>query len=107
MEVLGAAGTLGGGGADPAWGVREGCLEEVVLMLSLQEEQESEGSPQQRGRAGAEGGWMAGPQRGPGKDAGVHPQAQDKESPKKCHMGSWRGPGALEGSRHRNGRARL
>lgn len=35
---------------DPTWGVREGFLEEVVLALSLEEEQESEeargGNPQ-------------------------------------------------------------
>lgn len=34
-------------------------------------------------------------------------QAQAKGSPRKCNMGSWRGPGAPEGYRRRKGRARV
>lgn len=44
-----------GGAPDPTWSVRaEGFLEEVLLALSLKEEQESEevreGSPEQKGQ---------------------------------------------------------
>lgn len=49
MEVLGAVGTLRWE-PDPGWGVTEAFLEEVMLMLSPKEEQESEGNPKQKGK---------------------------------------------------------
>lgn len=99
MEVLGAVGTLRGA-PDPAWGVREGCLEEVMLMLSLKEEQEAEGSPGQKGKERTRG-WEDGrPTVGQGRNAGVHPSGPGQGVPEEMLHG------VTEGSPHQKGRAR-
>lgn len=57
--MFGAGGTFWWDPSDPTWGVREGFLEEVVLRLSLEEEQESEevrgGNPRKAGNRTSRG----------------------------------------------------